>query len=183
MSSSNGLFSNMGAEERPLPGVELSVANVKTGASSDAGTSFGVDFAAAWFCKFGLKTSVPFWAILSEELTLLSGAFEPEVFSFDSADEDLSNIKDCCDSAGIPVGISFESSITTSFISSLVLFNGDRLLDDVCDAETGTAADLAFDTCCESEASGDVDLDAMFSFDTGFKLWPSFELDGSIKMI
>lgn len=51
-----------------------------------------------------------------------------------------------------------------------LLFDGDRLLDDVCDAETGTAADLAFDTCCESEASGDVDLDAMFSFDTGFKL-------------
>lgn len=53
----------------------------------------------------------------------------------------------------------------------------------MCDAETGTAADLAFDTSCESETSVDVDLDAMFSFDTGFKLWPSFELDGSIKMI
>lgn len=181
VSSSNGLFSDIGLEELSLPRAGLSVDNVETGASSDVGTSFGVEFAAAWYCKIGLETSFPFWDIWSLELTLLSGVFEPEVFFFDSEEE--WNNRYCGDSAGMPVGISFESSITTSFISSLVLFNGDTLLDDVCDAETGTAADLAFDTCCESEASVDVDLDAMFSFDTGFKLWPSFELDGSIKMI
>lgn len=179
MSSSNGLFSDIGLEELSLPGAGLSVDNVKTEALSDVGTSFGVEF--AWYCKIGLETSVPFWDIWSEELTLLSGAFEPEVFFFDSDDE--WNNKDFGDSAGMPVGISFESSITTSFISSLVFFNGDTLLDDVCDAETGTAADLSFDTCCESVAPSDVDVDAIFSFDTGFKLWPSFDLGGSIKMI
>lgn len=181
MSSSNGLFSDIGLEELSLPRAGLSVDNVETGASSDLGTSFRVEFAAAWYCNIGLETSVPFWDIWSEELTLLSGAFEPEVFFFDSEDE--WNNKDCGDLAGMPVGISFESSTTTSFISSLVLFNGDTLLDDVWDAETGTAADLSNDTCCESEALCDVDLDAMFSFDTGFKLWPSFDLGGSIKII
>lgn len=177
LSSSNGLFSDIGLEELSLPGAGLWVNNVETEASSDVGTSFGVEFAAAWYCKIGLETSVPFWEIWSEELTLLSGAFEPEVFFFDSEDE--WNNKDCIDSAGIPVSISFESSITTSFIFSLVISNGDTLLDDVCDAKSGSAAVLSFDTCRESQASSDVDLDEMFSFDTGFKVWPLFDLGGS----
>lgn len=164
MSSSNGLFSDIGLEELSLPGAGLSVDNVETGASLNAGTSFGVDFAAAWYCAMGLGTSVPFWDSWSEELALLSSAFEPEVFF-------------------ILVGIAFVSSITTFFVSSLVLSNGDTLIDDVCDAENRSAAALSFDTCCESGASSDVDSDAMFSFDTGFKLRPLFDLGGSKQMI
>lgn len=181
MSSSKGLFSDIGSEELLLPGVEMSVPNVKAGAPSDVGTSFGVDFAAAWYCKFDLKTSVSFWEEKSEEPTLLSGAFEPDVFFFDS--EDLSNNKDCGDTAGIPVGIVFGSSITTFFVSSLLLSNGDTLLDDVCDAVTGSAADFSFDTSRESGASSEVDLDEMLLFDTGFKLWPLFDLVVSVQMI
>lgn len=101
VSLSNGLFSHNGWEELSLPGAGLSVDNVETGASSNAGTSFGVDFAAVWYCAMGLGTSVPFWDSCSEELALLSSAFEPEVFFFDS--EDLSNNNDSGDTAGIPV--------------------------------------------------------------------------------
>lgn len=180
MSSSKGLFLDIGLEELSLPGAELSVDTVETGASSNAGTSFGVDFAAAWYCAMGLGASVPFWDCWSEELALLSSAFEPEVFFFDS--EDLSNNNDCGDTAGMPVGIAFGSSIATFFVSSLVLSNGDILVDDVCDAETRSAA-LSFDTGRESGATSDVDSDAMFSFDTGFKLRPLFDLDGSKQMI
>lgn len=179
VSLSNGMFLDIGLEVVPLPGAELSVDTVEPGASSNAGTSFGVDFAAAWYCAMGLGASVPFWDSWSEELALLSSAFEPEVFFFDS--EDLSNTNDCGDTAGIPVGIAFGSSIATSFVSSLVLSNGDTLVDDVCDAETRSAAALSFDTCRESGA--DVDSDAMFSFDTGFKLRPLFDLSGSKQMI
>lgn len=130
VSSSNGLFSDIGLEELSLPGAGLSVDNVETGAKSNAGTSFGVDFAAAWYCAMGLGTSVQFWDSWSEELALLSSAFEPEVFF-------------------ILVGITFGSSIATFFVSSLVLSNGDTLIDDVCDSETGSAAALSFDTCRE----------------------------------
>lgn len=181
MSLSNVLFLDIGLEVVPLPGAGLSVDNVETGASSDAGKSLDAMLAAAWFCKICFGTSIPFWEIWSEELTLVSGAFESEVFFFDS--EDLPNDKDGGDSAGIPVDIAFGSSITTFFVSSLVLLNGNTLLDDVCDAETGSSADWPFDTCRESGASSDGDFDAMFSFDTSFKLWPSFDFDGSKQII
>lgn len=163
MSSSNGLFLDIGLEELSLPGAGLSVDNVETEASSSAGTSFGVDFVAAWYCAMGLGASVPFWDSWSEELALLSSAFETEVFF-------------------ILVGIAFGSSIATFFVSSLVLSNGDTLTDDVCDSETGSAA-LSFDTCRESGASSEVDSDAMFSLDTGFKIRPLFDLGGSKKLI
>lgn len=181
MSLSNVLFLDIGLEVVPLPGAGLSVDNVETGASSDAGTSLDDMFAAAWFSKICFGTSIPFWDIWSEKLTLLSGAFESEVFFFDS--EDLSNDKDCGDSVAIPIGIAFGSSITSFSVSSLVLFNVNTLLDGMFDAETGSAAVWPIDTCRESEALSDVDLDAMFSFDTGFKIWPSFNFDWSKQNI
>lgn len=180
MSSSNLLFTDIGFEV-VISEAGFPVDNVETRASSDARTSLDVVFAAAWYCKIGLGTSVPFWDIWLEELTLLPCAFEPGVFFF--AREDLSNGKDCGDSAGMPVDIAFGSSITTFFVSSLALLNGNTLLDDVCDAKPGSTADWPFDTCRESEASSDVDFDEMFSFDTGFKLCPSFDFDGSKQII
>lgn len=179
VSSSSGLFSDIGLEVVTLPEVGSSVDNVETWASSDAERSFNVDFAAAGYCEIGLEASVPFWEILSKEVTLLSGAFDPEVFFVGSEDEDLSNDEDedlsigmdSGDSAG--VGIALEtggSSLTTFFVSFLELLNEKPLFDDVCNAKTGSAAALQFDTGRKTGASSDGDLDAFSSFDNGFKL-------------
>lgn len=186
MSSSNGLFPDIGLEVVPLSRTGSSVDDVETWASSDAGTSFDVDFAADGYCKIGLGASVPFWNILSKEVTLLSGTFEPKVFLFDIEDEGLSNDKDSGDSAEVPLGNALDrggSSLTTFFVSFWVLLNGKPLVYGVCDAETVSAAALPFDTGRELGASIDIDLDVMFSFDTGFKLWPSFDLDESKQII
>lgn len=143
----NGLFLDIGLEELLLLGVGLWVNNVEMEVLFDVGMFFGVEFVVVWYCKIGLEIFVLFWEIWLEELILLFGVFELEVFFFDSEDE--WNNKDCIDLVGIFVGIFFELFIIIFFIFFLVIFNGDILFDDVCDVKSGLVVVLLFDICCE----------------------------------
>lgn len=52
------------------------------------------------------------------------------------------------------------------------------MFDDVCDVVIWLVLDLLFDICCELEVLSDGDLDEIFLFDIGFKLWFLFDLGG-----